>query len=152
MRCLRSGIARICAMVALVSPVASPQASTATVSGTTRDQTGAVVPEAAVTLTNKNTNITSKAATNESGFFVFPGTLPGPYSLTVEKPGMQKFEGSLLVQVQQSAVVNITLRVGQTATEVSVQDVTPLLQVPTPRWAMCWSASASSNCRSTAAT
>ncbi len=125
---LRSGIGKICVILALAAPSAWPQASTATVSGTTRDQTGAVVPEAAVTLTNKNTNITSKAATNESGFFVFPGTLPGPYSLIVEKPGMQKFEGTLLVQVQQSALVNIILRVGQTTTEVSVQDVTPLLQ------------------------
>jgi hypothetical protein len=45
---------------------------------------------------------------------------------------MQKFEGSLIVQVQQSAVVDITMKVGQTATEVAVQDVTPLVQTDSP--------------------
>jgi hypothetical protein len=45
---------------------------------------------------------------------------------------MQKFEGSLMVQVQQSAVVDVALRVGQTATEVVVEDVTPLVQTDNP--------------------
>ncbi len=114
--------------MALGVPSAWPQASTATVSGTTRDQTGAVIPDASVTLTNKNTNIALKSSTNATGYFVFPGTLPGPYSLVVEAPGMQRFEGALTVQVQQSAVVNVTLKVGQTTTEVTVEEVTPLVQ------------------------
>ena len=113
----------------LTAPSAWSQASIATVSGTTRDQTGALIANASVTLTNKNTNISSKASTSASGFFVFPGTFPGPYSLVIEQPGMQRFEGTLQVQVQQNAVVDITLKLGQTATEVTVQDVTPLLQV-----------------------
>jgi hypothetical protein len=118
--------------VILIAPSAWPQASTGTVSGTVRDQTGAVIPGASVTLTNQNTNVSSKTTTNQVGFYLFPGTLPGPYLLLSEASGMQKFEGSLTVQVQQSAVVDITMRVGQTATEVSVQDVTPLLQVNNP--------------------
>lgn len=105
-----------------------PQASTATVTGTARDQTGAAVPSAAVTLTNRNTNVSSKTSTNEVGFFAFPGTLPGPYNLTVEHPGLQKFEGNLQVQVQKSISVDVVLKVGQTATEVTVQEVTPLVQ------------------------
>lgn len=119
-------------VLALVTPSAWPQASTATVSGTTRDQTGAVIPTASVTLTNRNTNIALKTTTNATGFYMFPGTLPGPYSLVVEASGMQRFEGTLTVQVQQSAVVDVVLRVGQTVTEVSVLDVTPLLQVSSP--------------------
>ena len=42
---------------------------------------------------------------------------------------MQRFEGNLTVQVEQSVVVDVTLSVGQTAAEVSVQDVTPLVTV-----------------------
>jgi hypothetical protein len=114
------------------APLAWSQGSTATVSGTVRDQTGAVIPGATVSLTNRNTNVASKGTTNEAGFYVFPGTLPGPYLLAVEASGMQKFEGALVVQVQQSAVVDVTLKVGQTATEVAVQDVTPLIQVDNP--------------------
>jgi hypothetical protein len=120
------------AALTLIAPCVFPQASTATVSGTVRDQTGAVIPGATITLTNQNTNVISKSNTNETGFYIFPGTFPGPYRLQVEAAGMDRFEGTLTVQVQQSAVVNITMRVGQTATEVSVQDVTPMLQVDNP--------------------
>ncbi len=119
-------------VIAMTASVAWPQASTATVSGTVRDQTGAVIPGATVTLTNRNTNVGSKTTTNEVGFYVFPGTLPGPYLLAVEAGGMQRFEGSLTVQVQQSAVVDVAMKVGQTATEVQVVDVTPMIQVDNP--------------------
>jgi hypothetical protein len=94
-----------------------------------RDQTSAVIPSAAVTLTSKDTNITSKTIANQTGFYLFPGLVPGPYLLTVEAVGMQKFEGALTVQVEQSAVVDVTMKVGQTTAEVSVQDVTPLVTV-----------------------
>ena len=116
----------------LLAPSAWPQTSTATVSGTVRDQTGAVIPGASVILTNTKTNVAAKTVTNEVGFYIFPGTLPGPYLLAVEASGMQKFEGSLNVQVQQSAVVDVTMKVGQTLVELAVADVTPLVQTDTP--------------------
>jgi len=118
--------------LALLAPCAWPQASTATVSGTVRDQTGAVVPAASVSLVNAATGVESKTTTNQVGLYFFPGVVPGTYRLTVEAPGMQKFEGSLTVQVQQSAVVDVVLKVGQTTTEVQVTDVTPLLTVDNP--------------------
>ena len=119
-------------MAVIITPSAWPQASTGTVSGTVRDQTGAVIPSASVTLSNKATGIASKTSTNGVGFYMFPGVVPGQYSITVEAPGMQKFEGSLTVQVQQSATVDVTMKVGQTTTEVQVQDVTPMLTVDSP--------------------
>jgi hypothetical protein len=109
-----------------------PQASTSSVNGTVRDQTGAVIPSATVTLTNTATNVTAKTSTNEVGFYLFTGVVPGTYRLQVEAPGFQKFEGTLTVQVQQTATVNVTLAVGQTTTEVSVQDVTPMLVTDSP--------------------
>ena len=118
--------------LALLVPTAWPQASTATVSGTVRDQSGAVVPNASVTLTNSATSIVSKTTTNPVGIYFFLGIVPGPYDILVEAQGMQKFEGKLTVQVQQSAVVDAVLKVGQTATEISVQDVTPMLTVDNP--------------------
>src|SRR6185312_13388737 len=99
----------------------------ATVSGTVRDESGAVVPKASVTLTNSATNIVSKTTTNTEGIYFFPGVVPGPYGILVEAPGMQKFEAKLTVQVQQSAVVDTVLKVGQAATAVTVQDVTPMV-------------------------
>src|SRR6266852_4496857 len=119
-------------LIISIAPPAYPQASMATVSGTVRDQSSAVIPGASVTLTNKDTNVASKTTTNNVGFYIFPGTLPGPYLLLVEASGMQKFEGSLVVQVQQTAVVDVTMKVGQTAVEVAVADVTPMVQTDTP--------------------
>jgi hypothetical protein len=128
---MRTILACVLFLVLLV-PSALPQASTATVSGTVRDQTGAVITGASVTLTNTNTNVISRTTTNQVGFYTFPGTIPGPYRLSAEASGMQKFEGSLTVQTQQSAVVDVALKVGQTATEVAVQDVTPMITVDSP--------------------
>src|ERR1035437_9264705 len=113
----------------VLAPAAWPQASTATVSGTVRDQTGAVIPTATVTLTNSATNGTTKTKANETGFYLVLGLVPGPYILSAEAAGMQKFEGTLTVEVAQSAVVDVTMKIGQTTTEVAVQDVTPLMQV-----------------------
>jgi hypothetical protein len=127
-----SNVALFLLMFALLAPTAWPQASTATVSGTVRDQSGAVVPKASVTLTNSATNVVSKTTTNSVGIYFFLGIVPGPYDILVEAAGMQKFEGKLTVQVQQSAVVDVVLKVGQTATEVTVQDVTPLVTADNP--------------------
>jgi hypothetical protein len=120
------------ALITLFAIPAWPQASTGTVSGTVRDQTSAVIPNATVVLTNTDTNVSSKTTTNESGFYRFPGVVPGPYSLAAEAVGMQKFEGTLIVQVQQSTVADVTLRVGQTSTEVAVRDVTPIVTTDNP--------------------
>jgi len=113
----------------LLAVPAWPQASTATVSGTVRDQSGAVIPGASVTLANSATGVSSKTTANPVGFYIFPGVVPGPYDLLVEAEGMQRFEGRLTVQVQQSAVVDPVMKVGQTTTEVEVTDVTPLVTV-----------------------
>ena len=109
-----------------------PQTSSSTVSGTVRDQSSAVIPGAIVTLTNTATGVVSRTTSNQAGVYFLTAIVPGPYRLTVESPGLQKFEGDLAVQVQQSAVVDAVMKVGQTATEVSVQDVTPQLTVDSP--------------------
>ncbi len=127
----RAAVVCFTAAILLVTP-AWPQASTATVSGTVRDQSGAVIPTASVTLSNTATGVSSTTPTNTAGFYIFAGVVPGQYNLLVEASGMQKFEGKLTVQVQQSAVVDTVLRLGQTTTEVSVQDVTPLVTVDSP--------------------
>ena len=111
------------------SPAGWPQASTSAVRGIVRDQSKAVIAGTSVTLTNTDTNVVSKTVTNQAGFYVFPGVLPGPYRLVVEAAGMRKFEGALTVQVQQEAVVDAVLIVGDVKAEVSVQDVTPMLVV-----------------------
>src|SRR5579883_603851 len=94
------------------------QSSTSTVHGSVRDTSDAAIPGASVTLTATATGVERKTVANEAGLFVFPGVTPGPYRVTVDSPGMSKFEASLTVQVQVDAEVNAVLRVGQANTSV----------------------------------
>jgi hypothetical protein len=95
---------------ATLAPLAWPQASTGTVSGTVRDQTGAVIPGAAVSLTNTATNVASKTTPTRRASTSSRASCRG--SPLVESAGM-KFEGTLTVQVLQSAVVDAVVKVGR---------------------------------------
>ncbi len=121
------------AFAVVFAPVAVwAQASSATVRGTVRDQAQAIIPKAKVTLANTSTNVARETESNEAGIYVFPGVTPGPYRITVEAPGMQKFEGSLIVTVQSDAVVDAVLSVGATVQQVEVVDVTPIVRADAP--------------------
>src|SRR4051794_13188917 len=119
-----------CAVLLLlvVTPAAWPQGGNSTVRGLVRDQAQAIIPSAAVTLTNVNTNVTRTTLSNDAGIYVFPGVIPGSYRLTGEFAGMQKFEGNLTVQTSSDLSVDITLSVAQAVTNVQVHDVTPIMQ------------------------
>src|SRR5574340_328451 len=112
--------------------VMSAQTSTASVSGTVRDQTAAVIPAANVVLSNADTGLSWRTSTNVAGVYIFPAVPPGAYRLTVKFAGMQKYEATLTVQVQQNAVIDPTLTPGQATTTVEVRDVTPVVTVDSP--------------------
>lgn len=116
-----------CAALGMTIRPAWSQASLSTVRGTLRDQTGAVIAGATVSLTNTATSVASETTSNEVGSYVFPAVLPGAYRLTVVASGMKKFEASLTVQVQQVAVVDPTLTLGEVTETIDVKDVTPLV-------------------------
>src|SRR3989442_13716551 len=59
------------------------------ISGETRDSSGAIVAGAAVTLVNSGTNATRTVATNEAGEDAFPSLPPSMYSVTVEQTGFK---------------------------------------------------------------
>ena len=97
---------------ALLAPITAwPQASNSTVRGSVADTQQAVIPSAKVLLTNTATGVARESVTNSAGLYVFPGVTPGPYRLKVELAGLQTFEGSLNVQVQQDATVDVIMQV-----------------------------------------
>src|SRR6185436_7775746 len=61
-----------CCVIVLLRTTAFPQSITATISGTAKDQTGAVLPGVEVTATNKSTAVTRSVITNERGEYVLP--------------------------------------------------------------------------------
>jgi hypothetical protein len=109
------------------------QSGTGSVRGAVRDQSNAVVAGATVELTKKDTNIRVNTVTNESGLYVFPAAMPGEYMLIVKSAGMDLFSAVVLVQVQQSTVLDAVLKVGSTENRVTVTaEATPMLVVDNP--------------------
>src|SRR5262245_19397103 len=95
---------------------------TAQISGTVKDQTGAVLPGVEVTATQTDTGITRNTVTNETGSFVLPDLLVGPYRLDAALPGFRTFvQTGIVLQVNTSAVINPTLQVGQVNDEIEVK-------------------------------
>ena len=66
------------------------QAVNGTIVGSVTDASGAVVPNAKVTITEQATNVSHTANTNEGGNFTFADLPPGNYSVSVELTGFKK--------------------------------------------------------------
>ena len=77
-----------------------------TITGEVRDSTGAVVPGATVTVTNRATNATRTTASNSVGLFDFPALPPGNYRVKSELDGFRTATRDVELQVQQTARVN----------------------------------------------
>lgn len=90
--------------------------------GVVTDASGAVIPDALVTATNTSTGISRETATSADGSFEFLNLLvPATYSVTVKKSGFRDYRSAgILLNVNQTYVVNATLQVGQAAQQVTV--------------------------------
>jgi hypothetical protein len=65
--------------------------ATAQISGTVRDQSGAVLPGVEVTATQTETGIARSAVSNETGSFILSNLAVGPYRLEAGLPGFRTF-------------------------------------------------------------
>src|SRR5947207_7512390 len=96
--------------------------ATAQISGTAKDQTGAVLPGVEITATHTGTGIARTAVTNESGSYVLPNLPIGPYRLKAELPGFRTYvQSGIVLEVNGSPAVNVILEVGQVAETIEVQ-------------------------------
>jgi hypothetical protein len=96
--------------------------ATAQISGTVKDQTGAVLPGVEITATQTETGIARTAITNETGSYVLSNLAIGPYRLEAGLPGFRTFvQTGILLQVNASSVINPVLEVGQVSEQVEVQ-------------------------------
>jgi len=103
--------------------------ATAEISGSARDQSGGVLPGVEITVTQTDTGITRSAITNETGSYVLPNLPVGPYRLEASLPGFRTYaQTGIVLQVNSSPVLNITLEVGQVAETVEVQANTALVE------------------------
>lgn len=107
----------------LVFPFAlAAQLTTATMSGTVSDPSGAVVAEALVSAAEASTGAVTRGQSNSAGFYVLTGLAPGSYRLRVEKAGFQtSVEEGITVEVNRPVTVNVALQVGAAAQTVQVE-------------------------------
>ena len=95
---------------------------TAQISGVVRDQSGAVLPGVEVTATQTETAIARTTLSNETGSFVLPSLVTGPYRLEAALAGFRTFvQTGIVLQVNSNPSFNVVLEVGQVSERVEVQ-------------------------------
>src|SRR5437870_5014720 len=106
--------------------------ATAQISGTVKDQSGAVLPGVEITATQTDTGIVRTTVTNETGSYVLPNLAVGPYKLDAALPGFRTFvQSGIVLQVNGSPVINPVLEVGQVTEQVEVQANATLVETRT---------------------
>ena len=114
----------LCSLIVLSAQVLlfGQSGATGTILGTVTDNSGAVVANAKVAITNLATGVTKNATTTSSGDFTAPYLQPGTYKVEVEAPGFQKsVVQNISLVVAQEARANVTLRPGATSESVTVE-------------------------------
>lgn len=111
----------VCALFVLTLATTARAQFRAAVQGTVTDQSGAVVPAAALTLRNNETGRVQTAASGDEGFYRISELPPGTYTLTVEKAGFKKttFE-NITVNAEQVQGLDVALTTGEVAETVTV--------------------------------
>src|SRR2546425_11613401 len=89
--------------------------STGSISGVITDESGAVIPGAAIVVTNTQTGVIIRGSSLEDGKFLLGSLLPGSYVVSVELMGFKRYSGSAIeVHVGDRLTLNIPLQVGTT--------------------------------------
>ncbi len=119
-------------MILLVSLAATgalfAQSDLGAISGYVKDPSGALVPNAKVTIQNK-TGVERQATTNESGYYAITNVPPGFYTLTVEAAGFQKYQSTEnKLDPSSQLAIDATLVVGATTQLVEVTAAVATLQ------------------------
>jgi hypothetical protein len=101
------------------------QTPTGIISGAVTDESGAVVPNATVTITNKTTGFVRTVTTNAEGLFSAPALPAGEYEVRSELTGFRTTLRQATVQAGDTTSVNLPMQVGGTKDVVTVEGVAP---------------------------
>ncbi|MBV9224136.1 MAG: carboxypeptidase regulatory-like domain-containing protein, partial [Acidobacteriaceae bacterium] len=103
--------------------------STGGIQGTVTDTTGAIVPNAAVTVTSSSTGQKQVFKTDDAGLYAAPSLPPGTYTVEVKVPGLQTTTASnVVVAVSTTARQDFTLGVATASQTVEIQATTPVVE------------------------
>lgn len=120
---------RLLSVSLVVASLAFAQESTGSISGTVTDPSGAVIPQAAITVTNVRTGVSRSETSNGDGLFVVTNLAVGDYTLTAEAHGFKKFEAQQIrLDVNDRLTIPVHLEIGGTNETVSVDASATQLQ------------------------
>ena len=106
--------------------------STATLSGTVTDPSGAVVPGAQVTVHSLATGIDRQQVTDSSGLYVVPSLEPGDYQVQVKASGFSLYTvKSVTLGVDQRVSVNMALAVTSAGETIQVESTAQQIETQT---------------------
>ena len=122
---------RSCLVLLLACVSASAQIFTAGVSGVTTDPGGAAIPNANVTARNTGNSESRQTKTSDDGRYTFSQLSPGNYEITVESTGFRRAVASLVLQASQTAELNISMTVGDVASNIEVSATAAIIDTQT---------------------
>ena len=104
--------------------------ATAELSGTVRDESGAVLPGVTVLATQVDTGFSRTAVTDGGGVYTMPNLPTGPYRLEVSLQGFRTYvQTGIVLQVAAAPTINAVLAVGNLEETVAVEAAAPLVDV-----------------------
>ena len=108
---------------------ANAQVSTGSISGQVKDSSGAAIPSATITATNRGTGLVRTAQSAEDGRYKLPAIPSGVYDVKAEAPAFKpELQQNLTVTVAEESVLNFALAVGSVTETVTVAAEAPLVE------------------------
>lgn len=105
-----------------VLPGAFGQGGNVTITGTVTDPSGAIVPGAKVTVTQKNTSAVRTNTTNSNGQFNFTALPPTTYTVAVQAEGFKQYVQDVVLLADQIRDMDVHLQVGAASQQVTVEE------------------------------
>jgi len=102
------------------------------ITGTVSDPTGAVVPNATVTVTQQSTGIKRSVTTNADGAFDIPSLPPDTYNVSIEASGFKTTAQQFTLLADQQRAINVKMELGATSQQVTVEASSVMVDRVTP--------------------
>ena len=120
-------------LVAAAARISAQGETTSAIVGQVTDTSSAAIPDATVTITNRETGLKRSAKTDDEGRFNFPQLVPGAYSVSAEAEGFDARQIDNVVSgLGQKQTVNITLKVARSNQTIQVTEEAPLINPGNP--------------------
>jgi hypothetical protein len=116
----------------LVTDHAYAQVAGATLTGTVTDPSGAVIPGAQVFINDAANGVIRNIVTDNAGFYTAPNLLPATYEVTITARGFAtQVRSGVKLAVGAQQILDVSMRVGESAERVQVTEEAPLVQLAT---------------------